>query len=37
MNRNFVMTINIAVSGADFFACSISTPKIVYYGLRFDK
>jgi hypothetical protein len=37
MNRSVAMVVKTTVSGRDFFACSISVPKIIYHGLRFDK
>lgn len=37
MNRYFIIASSIIVSGADFFACGISMPKISYHGLGFDK
>jgi len=37
MNRSVVVAINTAVGSRDFFAYSVSMPKIIYHGLRFDR
>ena len=36
MNNSVAMVVKTAVSGKNFFASSISVPKIIYHGLRFD-